>query len=125
VPATDRARALAGQPVVVSRDAQGQVAVTLDRDRVEERAQRAAGEQLARETRQTFLPTVPPGFRGWIKNVPEGARYLEVSDGLRFVLVPATPEARALIGKTVDVARDDQGRFAGLRPADRDRGLGR
>jgi hypothetical protein len=38
------------------------------------------------------------------------------------VLVPATPETRALHGKTVDVERDGQGRFLELRSRERDRG---
>jgi hypothetical protein len=54
-----------------------------------------------------------------------GAGYLEVSDGRHIILVPASPEALALSGKTVDVSRDAQGRFVGLRSRDRDYDRGR
>jgi hypothetical protein len=51
--------------------------------------------------------------------------YLEVSDGRRFILIPASIETVALSGKTVDVSRDAQGRFLGLHPRDRDHDRGR
>jgi hypothetical protein len=90
-----------------------------------ELARRAAGEAFARESRMTFLASVPEGFAGRVRAGPAGSPYVAVSDGARFVLVPATPEAEALAlrGRTVDVARDAQGRFVGLR--DRSLDLGR
>jgi hypothetical protein len=91
----------------------------------QERARQLAGETLARETRKTFLPTVPNGFRGWVQPGPEGAPHLAISDGRRFILVPATPEARALSGKTVEVSRDAQVRLVGLHRRDRDLDRGR
>jgi hypothetical protein len=87
-----------------------------------ELARRTAGEAFARETRMTFLTSVPGGFAGRVQAGPAGSPYLAVSDGVRFVLVPATPEALALRGQTVDVARDAQGRFVGLHARGLDRG---
>jgi hypothetical protein len=122
LPASPEARSRAGQTVEVSRDATGRAVLAQDGARVAERqelARRAAGEVLARETRQTFLPTVPPGFRGRVETASECSPYVAVSDGLRFILIPALPDSRALAGRTVDVARDAQGQFLGLRPRDR------
>jgi hypothetical protein len=76
---------------------------------------------LARDTRMTFLSTVPEGFVGRVQAGPALAGHLTVSDGAWFVLVPATPEALALAGRAVEVARDAQGRFVGLRPRSLDR----
>jgi hypothetical protein len=70
----------------------------------------------------TFLTTVPEGFVGRVHAGPVGSGYLAVSDGARFVLIPTTPKALALQGRTVDVARDPQGRFVGLRARSLDRG---
>jgi type IV secretory pathway VirD2 relaxase len=128
VPATPEGRALAGQPIEVGRDAGGRLLLRDDPARAaehRERDRREAGETLARETRRTFLPTVPDRFRGLVQPGSEGSPYLAVSDGGRFVLIPATPEARALSGKTVDVSRDAHGRWVGLHRRDRDRDRGR
>jgi hypothetical protein len=70
----------------------------------------------------TFLETVPERFAGRVQAGPAGSGHLAVSDGARFVLVPATPEALALAGRTVEVTRDAQGRSAGLRAPSLDRG---
>jgi hypothetical protein len=91
----------------------------------QELARRAAGETLARETGRTFLQTVPAQFGGRVQPGPAATPYLEVSDGVRFILIPSSPEARALSGRTVDVSRDAQGRFVGLHPRDRDHDRGR
>ncbi len=91
----------------------------------QELARRAAGEALARATGRTFLETVPAHFRGRVQPGPAAMPYLEVSDGRRFILIPASIETVALSGKTVDVSRDAQGRFLGLRPRDRDHDRGR
>ena len=123
VPATKEARGCVGRVVEVSRDASG-LAVVASPKRADERkevARVAAGEALARATGRTFLETVPADFRGRVQPGTAGAGYLEVSDGRRFILVPASPEVLALSGKTVDVSRDAQGRFVGLRSRDRDR----
>jgi type IV secretory pathway VirD2 relaxase len=119
VPDVPEARSRTGQLVDVVRDTAGRPVLAEDRtDRVE-LARQAAGEKLARDTRMTFLRTVPRGFVGRVHAAP--ARHLAVSDGARFVLVPATPEALALAGRTVEVARDAHGRFVSLRPRSLDR----
>jgi type IV secretory pathway VirD2 relaxase len=125
VPATEQARAWSGQTVEVSRGTTGRILLSEDTARIAQRQELArcdAGEKLARESGRAFLETIPSGFRGWVQPGPTGSPYFEVSDGMRFVLVPATPDVRALIGKTVDVSRDAQGRFLGLRSRDLDRG---
>ena len=127
VPATREARACVGRVVEVSRDASGRAVVDSPAraDERQELARRAAGETLARATGRTFLETVPAHFRGRVQPGTAAMPYLEVSDGLRFILIPSSPEALALSGKTVDVSRDAQGRFLGLRPRDRDHDRGR
>jgi hypothetical protein len=45
-----------------------------------------------------------------------------VSDGVRFVLLPATRESLGLVGKTVELALDARGRIVGLRTPSLDRG---
>jgi type IV secretory pathway VirD2 relaxase len=87
-----------------------------------ELARREAGETFARERRMVFLTTVPDGFVGRVQAGPAGSGSLAVSDGARFVLVPATPETLALTGRSVEVARDAQGHFVGLRARSLDRG---
>jgi hypothetical protein len=122
VPDTREARSRTGQIVDVVRDGSGRLLLAEElADRLD-LARRAAGEKFARETRMTFLNTVPEGFRGRVEAQPRGSSYLAISDGARFVLVPATPEALALHGRTVDVVRDAHGRFVGLRAQSLDRG---
>jgi hypothetical protein len=75
---------------------------------------------MAARTRQEFLAKTPDGFRGRVRVGPEAAPYAIVSDGARFVLVPASRELRALTGKTVVVARDGHGRLT-MHAPDRDR----
>ncbi len=81
---------------------------------------RAVGEGMASRTRQEFLAKTPDRFRGQLRVGPEGAPYAIVSDGARFVLVPASQELRLLTGKTVVVARDGHGHLT-IRAPDRDR----
>ena len=127
VPASREARACVGRVVEVSRDASGRAVVESPprADERQELARRAAGETLARATGRTFLETVPAHFGGRVQPGPAAMPYLEVSDGRRFILIPASIETVALSGKTVDVSRDAQGRFLGLRPRDRDHDRGR
>lgn len=81
---------------------------------------RAVGEEMAARTGQAFLDRAPDRFRGRLQAGPQGTPYAVVTDGARFVLVPASDQVRAFAGKTVVVARDAQGRFA-VRAAERDR----
>ena len=75
---------------------------------------------MAARTRQEFLAKTPEGFRGRVQVGPEGAPSAVVSDGARFVLVPASQEIRGLAGKTVAMARDGHGRLT-IRALDMDR----
>ena len=72
---------------------------------------RAVGEGMAAQTQQKFLVDTPDGFRGRFHAGVKGAAYLAVSDGRRFVLVPATRDARALADTAVVVTRDALRRF--------------
>jgi type IV secretory pathway VirD2 relaxase len=81
----------------------------------------AVGEAMAARTGQQFLAKTPDRFRGRLKAGPEGAPYDVVTDGARFVLVPASREVRGFAGKTVAVLRDAQGRLT-VRALDRDLG---
>jgi type IV secretory pathway VirD2 relaxase len=81
----------------------------------------AVGEGMAARTGQQFLAKTPDPFRGRLQVGPEGAAYAVVSDGARFVLVPASREYDRWSGKSVQVTRDANGRLTlGL-----DRGLER
>jgi hypothetical protein len=82
----------------------------------------AVGREIARQSGQQFLESAPPGFRGGVQRGPEGSPYLAVSDGVRFVLLPATRESLGLVGKTVELALDARGRIVGLRTPSLDRG---
>jgi len=119
--ATPEARALTGRDVKLRREADGRV-VLLD-----ETARREFGQSLSRATHRTFLSQIPERFCGTLtQEGPSGASHLVVSDGVRFVLVPDAADARALLGKRVEVAGDREGLLLGLRlDRDRDRGLGR
>ncbi len=121
VPAAREARSRTGQLVDVARDSSGRPVLAEEIADRRELARQAAGEMLARETQTAFLKTVPEDFVGRVQAGPAGSGHLAVSDGARFVLVPATPEALALHGRTVEVARDAQGRFVGLRARSLDR----
>jgi type IV secretory pathway VirD2 relaxase len=121
VPDAPEARSQTGRHVEVVRDAGGGPVLAQGRADHGELARQAAGETFARDTRMTFLKSVPEGFVGRVRAGAAGSGHLAISDGARFVLVPATPEALALAGRTVEVARDAQGRFVGLRPRSLDR----
>jgi hypothetical protein len=72
-------------------------------------------------TRQQFLAKTPDRFSGRLHAGPEGAPYAVVSDGARFVLVPASREMRGFADKSVEVTRDSRGRLV-VRALDRDLG---
>ncbi len=117
-----QARSRTGQFVEVVQDGSGRPVLAEELADRRELARRTPGEMFARECRMAFLRTVPEGFVGRVQEGPAGSGQLAVSDGARFVLVPATPEGLALEGKTVEVARDAQGRFVGFRQRSLDRG---
>jgi type IV secretory pathway VirD2 relaxase len=119
VEATPEARALAGRDVELQCAADGRVVLR------DETARRELGETLARAAHCTFLARIPDRFRGNVQEGPRGASHLVVSDGQRFVLVPDSADARSLLGKRVEVARDRDGLFLGLRLDDRHHGLNR
>jgi hypothetical protein len=79
------------------------------------------GERMAAHVGQEFLIKTPERFSGRLRLGPEGAPYAAVSDGRRFVVVPASRDMRAMAGKAVEVTRDGHGRFS-LRAIDRDLG---
>jgi hypothetical protein len=90
--------------------------------KLQDLGRRAVGRKVAEQTGQEFLARTPTPFRGRLQAGPQGASYFAVSDGTRFVLVPATPYARALHGKSVEVSLDARGRCLRLRARDLDRG---
>jgi type IV secretory pathway VirD2 relaxase len=83
---------------------------------------RAVGEEVAARSGQTFLAQAPSTFRGRLRSWQDHDAYAVVNDGARFVLVPASPDLRVHVGKTVVVSRDAKGRVL-VRSPDRDRGL--
>ncbi|MDP9000945.1 MAG: DUF3363 domain-containing protein [Myxococcota bacterium] len=89
--------------------------------KLQEMERSAVGEHMAERTGQQFLAKTPDGFRGRLQPGPEGVPYVAVSDGARFVIMPASRELRALGGKTVVVSRDAHGGLKVQAP-DRDRG---
>jgi type IV secretory pathway VirD2 relaxase len=70
------------------------------------------GEGMAARIGQQFLAKTPDRFRGRLQVGPERAAYAVVSDGARFVLVPASREHDAWSGKSVQVTRDANGRLS-------------
>jgi type IV secretory pathway VirD2 relaxase len=89
--------------------------------KLREMERRAIGEGMAARTREAFIAKTPERFRGNVRAGPEGVLYAVVTDGLQFILVPASRELRALAGKAVEVLRDAQGRLS-IRAIDRDLG---
>jgi type IV secretory pathway VirD2 relaxase len=82
--------------------------------------QRAVGKDIAARTGQQYVAHAPARFRGRVQASPADSTYLMVTDGTRFLLVPATANARTLAGKMVGVSRDAKGMLT-LRALDRDR----
>jgi type IV secretory pathway VirD2 relaxase len=118
---TKGARSRTGEIVDVVGDWSGRPVLAEELAARLELARAAAGETIARETGMAFLRTIPAGFSGRVQPGPPDSPYLAVSDGARFVLVPATPQARTLHGRTVEVTRDVHGHFVGLRAPGLDR----
>jgi type IV secretory pathway VirD2 relaxase len=92
--------------------------------KLRELERRAVGKEVAARTGQAFVAQTPDRFRGRLQAVPDGLPYAVVSDGARFVVVPASRELRPLVGQNVTVARDERGRLT-VRGVGRDRDLDR
>jgi type IV secretory pathway VirD2 relaxase len=86
---------------------------------------RAVGKEIAARSGRHFLDPPPARFRGVVEQGSQDGRYVAVSDGVRFVLLRASPQWRALQGQSVEVAHHAQGPFIVRRARDRDRDLGR
>ena len=82
---------------------------------------RAVGKDIAPRSGRHFLDPPPARFRGDVEHGPQDGRYVAVSDGVRFVLLRASPQWRALQGQSVEVARDVHGRLVARRSRDHDR----
>jgi hypothetical protein len=85
---------------------------------------RALEERIAQATGAELLPKMPRQFRGKVRiheSQSGGPSYAEVTDGGRFVVVPAARELRAMDGQTITISRNQAGRVE-VRRADRDRG---
>ena len=91
--------------------------------KLRELERRTLGADIAARSGLTFLARVPEEFRGRIQPAdqagPPGA-YAVISDGVRFVVLRATPALRALQGQSVAVARDAKGRLVVGPAPDRD-----
>ena len=80
---------------------------------------RQLGERVATATLQKFLRDGPQGFQGRVQAAPEDRRYIVISDGKHFVVLSASREMRALVGKTVTLSCDARQRPV-LRAVDKD-----
>jgi type IV secretory pathway VirD2 relaxase len=90
--------------------------------RLREVERRAVGEGMAARTGHVFLAKTPEHFHGTLQVGPEGARFAVVTDGVRFIVVPASRELKTLAGRAVAVGRDAEGRLRIQgREMDRDR----
>jgi type IV secretory pathway VirD2 relaxase len=111
------------------RDALGRFSLQLDDpqrvSKVREVERRAVGKGIAAQLGQVFLPDGPEAFRGRVQvadAAPNGASYIVVTDGQRFIVLGATAELRASGGQTVAVTRGAKGQIL-VRPLEKDRGL--
>jgi hypothetical protein len=75
-----------------------------------ERERRTRGEEIAARTGQQFLANIPDRLRGRLQPDSRHPTYAVVSDGTRFVLLPASAATHALAGKRVSLSRDAAGR---------------
>jgi hypothetical protein len=77
-----------------------------------EAQRRDLGRELARTSRQSFLAEMPPTFQGRVQLLGrrgDSPAYALVSDGARFVLVPAGAEIRGREGQVIGLQRDAAG----------------
>lgn len=80
------------------------------------------GEEIAARTGEQFLANTPDRFRGRLQQDSRHPTYAVVSEGTRFVLLPASDATHALAGKRVSLSRDAAGRITAHVPeADRGR----
>jgi hypothetical protein len=94
-------------------------------ERLSELERRAVGRGMAARSGQVFVAETPEGFRGRVGPGSAGASgmsYVVVSDGARFIVLPATDSLRAWQGKAVAVARDARGQVLVRPPLDKDKG---
>jgi Protein of unknown function (DUF3363) len=86
---------------------------------------RVVAARIVAETRQEFLERVPDGFRGVVRvherHKGRDAAYVEITDGMRFILLPTQRELENQRGRTVSVSYDREGRLR-TSPHDRSRG---
>jgi hypothetical protein len=84
----------------------------------------AVARDIAARSGQHFLTETPERFAGRLQIVPARpgrASYVAVTDGVRFVLMPASAELRARSDQFVTMSRDGQVRSL-ARDVDRERG---
>ena len=78
--------------------------------KVREHERRAVGRKMAERHGQTFLAEVPERFPGKVQPPPDDrAPYLIVASARELVLVDATPEGRAMVGRDVVLTRGREG----------------
>ena len=76
---------------------------------------------MAARAGHEFVAKTPERFRGKVRAGPEGLPYAVVTNGMQFILLPASRDLRSLAGKAVEVLRDTQGRLS-VRAINRDLG---
>jgi type IV secretory pathway VirD2 relaxase len=81
------------------------------------------GDRFAARSGQRFLEDMPATFNGRVElgeRGGDGMRYAVVSDGARFVMVPAGEDLRVRAGQSVTLARGPDGKLR-VRDLDKDR----
>jgi len=79
--------------------------------KLQELERRAVGERMAASLGLKLLVEPPPHFRGRVVVAPGAPSVALVSDGVRAVVLPATPDLRPYIGRLVSLAREPSGRL--------------
>jgi hypothetical protein len=77
--------------------------------KLQELERRAGGERMAASLGLKLLAEPPPHFRGRVVVAPGAPSVALVSDGVRAVVLPATPDLRPHIGRLVSLAREPSG----------------
>jgi hypothetical protein len=90
-----------------------------------EQARLALGRQIAAGGTYQFLEKAPERFSGWVqargKAPGSDIVYAQITDGVRFVLVPMTPELQKMVSHKVSLMRDVEGHLR-MKAPERDRG---